>query len=363
MFYCLRRDRLVVLLSRLFLVTAAALVGCASTPTHRAPITDTTAAGDRAKSVSATASRQAPADHVIARNNRFVIYVPAANETFTSIAGRILDDPARAWVIADFNDISEPKAGQPLVVPLQSSNPTGVFPNGYQTVPILCYHRFGSDEGKMVVSPKAFAQQMEFLKQNGFRPVRLTDLSGFLQGKRALPKRAVVITMDDGYASMYQHAYPVLKQYAFPTTVFVYTDFIGAKDALTWGQMQEMVASGLVDVQAHSKTHSSLAVRLPGESDARYRQRMDTETATPREVLQHKLHVQISSFAYPYGDTNNIVMEQLVRADYKMALTVDPGGNAFFTPSLLLRRTMILGDQDLDSFKARLQVFTTVDLR
>ncbi|MEO8626977.1 MAG: polysaccharide deacetylase family protein [Betaproteobacteria bacterium] len=267
-------------------------------------------------------------------------------------------------MIAEFNDISEPRPGQPLVVPLQSINPTGVFANGYQTVPILCYHRFGADEGKMVVSPKAFAQQMEFLKRNGYRPVRLADLAGFLQGNQALPKRAVVLTMDDGYASMYHHAYPVLKQYGFPATVFVYTDFIGARDALTWDQMREMVTSGLVDIQAHSKTHSSLTVRSQGETEAHYRQRVNAEATTPREILQHKLRVKISAFAYPYGDTSGAVMEQLARANYKMALTVDVGGNPFFTPPLLLRRTMILGDQDdLESFKARLQVFSSVDLR
>lgn len=299
---------------------------------------------------------------VIARNDRFLIYLPAAGDTFASIANQFLGGEDRGWMITDFNETAEVRPGQPLVVPLQSLNPTGVNPNGYQTIPILCYHRFGSEEGKMVLSPAAFAQQMEYLQRNGYRVLRLSDLYAFLGGTRQLPARAVVLTIDDGYNSMYHQAYPILKRYGFPATVFVYTDFIGARDALTWDQMKEMVASGLIDVQAHSKTHTNLTLRQPGEADNRYRERLGTEAATPQEIIQRKLHVNVSSYAYPYGDANGIMIEQLAKSNYRMALTVDPGGNPFFTPPLLLRRTMILGDQDLETFKAQLQVFKTVDL-
>src|SRR5262249_196394 len=188
-------------------------------------------------------------------------------------------------------------------------------------------------------------------------------LASFLRGKRQLPAKAVVLTIDDGYNSMYFHAYPILKRYGFPATIFVYTDFIGARDSLTWEQMKEMTASGLIDVEAHSKSHSNLTLRMSGEGDNRYRERLALESAAPREVLERKLHVNVSSYAYPYGDANPMIIEQLTRANYKMALTVDPGGNAFFTPPLLLRRTMVLGDEDLETFKAQLQVFTAADLR
>jgi peptidoglycan/xylan/chitin deacetylase (PgdA/CDA1 family) len=171
-----------------------------------------------------------------------------------------------------------------------------------------------------------------------------------------------VLSIDDGYNSMYHHAYPILKHYGFPATVFVYTDFVGARDALSWDQMKEMVASGLIDIEAHSKSHTNLALRMPGETESKYRERLINEAATPRDVLKRKLNARVSSYAYPYGDANPAVLEQLAKADYQLGLTVDPGGNAFFTPPLLLRRTMVLGDQDLDAFKAHLQVFMTADL-
>src|SRR6185369_9796043 len=107
---------------------------------------------------------------------------------------------------------------------------------------------------------------------NGYKVLALKDLPAFLQGERALPAKTVVLTFDDGYESVYRHAFPVLRKHGFTATVFVYTDFVGAGDALTWSQIQEMHASGLVDIQAHSKTHVNLLERLPDETEARYRQ-------------------------------------------------------------------------------------------
>lgn len=286
-----------------------------------------------------------------------MIYSPGQGESLRSIAGEFLGDAERSWEIAEFNGAGTARPGEPLVVPLQPRNPLGVFRDGYQTVPILAYHRFGHKDGQMVVTPEAFAAQLDYLAKNDYRVVRLSELAEFLAGKRQLPRRSVVITMDDGYASAYVYAFPLLKKYQFPATVFLYTDFVGAKDALTWEQMKEMVGSGLIDVQAHSKTHANLADRFPGESEEAYRKRLDTEVRVPQQVLETKLDAPVWSFAYPYGDANPVVVDRLSKADYRLALTVNPGGNAFFAHPLMLQRTMIFGDLGLEEFKSKLQVY------
>jgi peptidoglycan/xylan/chitin deacetylase (PgdA/CDA1 family) len=300
---------------------------------------------------------------VIARDTRFVVYNPRAGDTLRSLARDYLGDADRFWVIADFNGVAAAEPDQALVIPLQARNSVRVFSSGYQIVPILAYHRFGQQASKMEVAVGEFAAQLQYLAENDYRVVRLRDVEDFLAGKGALPHKAVVITMDDGYASTYKYAFPLLKEHGFPATVFVYTDFIGAKDALTWAQMREMVASGLIDIQAHSKTHANLAYRLPGESDERYRERMDAEARVPRATLERMLPVSVDMFAYPYGDASEVLIERLRKREYRLAVTVNPGGNPFFADPLLLRRSMILGDQDLDAFKAKLQVFREVDLR
>jgi peptidoglycan/xylan/chitin deacetylase (PgdA/CDA1 family) len=102
---------------------------------------------------------------------------------------------------------------------------------------------------------------------------------------------------------------------------------------------------------------------LPGESERSYRARLDKELTAGRDLLKRNLGVTVSMFAYPYGDTNAAVVERVEKADYRLAVTVNPGGNPFFASPLLLQRTMIFGDHDIEAFKARLQTFREVDLR
>jgi peptidoglycan/xylan/chitin deacetylase (PgdA/CDA1 family) len=303
------------------------------------------------------------AGDVLGRSERLLIYLPRSGDQQEAIAQRFLGDASRHWQIAEANGTPKAEAGQPLIVPLRPLNPTGVRTSDLQTVPILCYHRFGGSGTRMVVSPNGFAAQLDWLARNQYTVLRLSQLSDFLAGKQALPARSVIITIDDGYESVYRHAYPLLKKHGFPATLFVYTDFVGIGDGLNWAQLQEMAGSGLIDIQAHSKTHRNLTERNPGETDERYRAAIETELRAPRELLEKRLsaaQVQVRQFAYPFGDANEVVLDTMARQQYQIGVTVNPGGNAFFAHPLMLRRTMIFGDTDLEGFKARLQTSRSV---
>jgi peptidoglycan/xylan/chitin deacetylase (PgdA/CDA1 family) len=124
--------------------------------------------------------------------------------------------------------------------------------------------------------------------------------------------------------------------------------------------LQEMARSGLVDIQAHSKTHRNLTDRGAKENDTVYRQNIDAELRAPRQALERKLAplgLRVRYFAYPYGNANEWVLDAMRRNDYEFGATVYPGGNPFFAHPLMLRRTMIFGDHSLDDFKARLQTY------
>ncbi len=330
---------------------AALLASCASAPEAPPPT-----ARQAPSSPSFITPDNALKPGILGRNDRFIVYQPRAGESLKSIAAQLLGNEDRDWTIADANGVSTVQAGQPLIVPLKPLNPGGVVEDRYQTIPILCYHRFGGATSKMSISADKFAAQLDWLARNDYRVIRLSRLVGFLQGREALPQRSVVITIDDGYESTYRHALPALRKHNFPATLFAYSDFIGAGAALSWQQMQELANSGLIDIQAHSKSHRNLIERGAGEDDARYRQNIENEVKTPRDVLEKRLSVQVQQYAYPFGDANDIVLDALTRNHYQLAATVNPGGNPFFAQPLMLRRTMIFGDYDLDTFKAKLQI-------
>lgn len=340
---------------------AAALAGCGSRGTP-APDPDDPAPPPAARlPESARQPWPQAAGEVLGRSERLLVYLPRAGDQQEAIAQRFLGDASKHWQIAEANGSPKAEAGQPLIVPLLPLNPTGVRASDLQTVPILCYHRFGGGGSRMVVSPNGFGAQLDWLARNNYTVLRLSQLSDFLAGKQPLPARSVVITIDDGYESVYRHAFPLLKKHGFPATLFVYTDFVGIGDGLSWAQLQDMAGSGLVDIQAHSKTHRNLTERTPGETDERYRAAIETELRAPREALEKRLAgVQVRQFAYPFGDANEVVLDAMARQNYQIGVTVNPGGNPFFAHPLMLRRTMIFGDTDLEGFKARLQTSRSV---
>ena len=320
------------------LAAVLALMGCA-TPTPPAP---------------------APRDTgpVLARDRDFVIVRAQKGDNLQSLAQDYLGDKQKAWWIAEFNGTDQVRPGEDVVIPARPPNPLGVYANGLQTIPVLCYHRFGNNRGKLTVTPAAFEAQMEYLARNGYQVVPMSRLTGFLEGTEPLPRKAVVITIDDGYRSTFEIAYPILKKYGLPATVYLYTDFVGAADAMTWAQMQDMLRSGLIEIQPHSKTHSNLTFRLAGESDAKYRERIRREVEVPIGAIQERLASATTSYAYPYGDVNEIVTDQLAHNGVRLGVTVTPGGNPFYSSPLMLRRTMVFGNEDLEAFKSKLATFT-----
>jgi len=227
---------------------------------------------------------------VVGESDDFIVVVATHDgETAEALARTHLRDPAKAWMIEDFNGAREFKSGKRVVIPKRPWNLAGVDPTGYQLVPILVYHNLGAQSsGRLVLGVQAFAEQMNYLKREGYRVVSLAEFVEWLRLKRQLPRKSVVLTFDDGYQSFREYAYPVLKKLGFPATLFVYTDYVGAsRNALSWEQLKGLAAEGF-DVQAHSKTHGDLR-RAPGETDAQYAKRMQAELAEPPRLFQRQL--------------------------------------------------------------------------
>jgi len=299
---------------------------------------------------------------VLGQNEHYLVLVAGEGETPKSLAADYLGDLQQDWRIEDANGRATIEAGQQVVIPLTSSNLTGVFDDGYQTIPILSYHRFGAGKGRLSLTKRKFEEQMEYLQRNGFRVIPLKQLLAFLRGEVAIPRRSVVLTIDDGYRSVYDLAYPVLKKYKFPATIFIYSDYIG-NGGLNWRKMAEMEASGLISFQAHSKTHDNLTVRLASESMDDYKKRLINEVRMPAQLLSKRLKNSQLSFAYPFGAVNQQVVDELQRSGYEVGVTVDRGANPFFTYPYALRRAMIYEKDGMTEFEQTLRVFEPRNLK
>lgn len=299
---------------------------------------------------------------ILGEDSNFVVVTAGAGETYPKLAKRFLGGASQAWRIEDANDGVTLRAGMNVVVPKNDFNRIGVYPDGYQVVPILSYHRFGEGRGKLSVSRKQFTEQLQVLRRGGYRPVSLRDAAAFLRAEKALPKKAVVLTIDDGYQSVYEIAFPVLREFGYPATVFIYTDYIG-NGGLTWQQMKEMEASGLISFQAHSKTHENLTVKSSAETFSDYKARLAKEVLVPGQVLGRRMSEPVFGYAYPFGAVNRVVVDELQEKGYEIAATVRRGANPFYTFPYGLHRTMIYQAGDIQEFERALTTFEARDLR
>jgi peptidoglycan/xylan/chitin deacetylase (PgdA/CDA1 family) len=302
---------------------------------------------------------------VVGESDDFIVVVAARDgETAEALARTHLGDPAKAWMIEDFNGGARTfKAGKRVVIPKRPWNVAGVDPTGYQLVPILVYHNLGPrSKGRLVLSADAFAEQMRYLKREGYRVVSLTEFVEWLQLKRQLPRKSVVLTFDDGYQSFREYAYPVLKKLGFPATLFVYTDYVGTgRNALTWEQLKSLAAEGF-DVQAHSKTHGDLR-RAAGETDAQYAKRMQDELADPPRLFQRQMGRAVQFLAYPYGRVDDDLLARVREQGYVAAFTVRRESNPSFVRPLQISRSQVYSEMTLEQFARNLNLFHQENLR
>lgn len=302
----------------------------------------------------------------IASNDDFIVFQTGNNDTYRSLAAEFLGGEQYAEILERYNPETTIKLGSFIAIPKRAINPSSVFSDGYQRIPVLCYHQFTEDSetnSKMVVTRTEFENQMNYLASNGYQVLSLDELGKFLNGEKELPIKSVVITIDDGYKSYLNVAYPILKKFNFPSTMFVYPEFIGAGRALKWRDVEYLNEAPLVDIQSHSKTHDSLS-RLPGgESNEDYLLRLKTEVEGAEKILSSRTGHSINYFAYPYGNSSVEIVELLEQNDYELAVTVHKGSNPAFSAPFLLHRTMIYGGDTLDTFKKSLDTFKEMTLK
>jgi peptidoglycan/xylan/chitin deacetylase (PgdA/CDA1 family) len=299
----------------------------------------------------------------IFQSQDYIVYMVEKKENSTTLAQTLLGDAAKAWLIEDNNPAGSFKRGQAVVIPLKEENIGGLYEDGIQIVPILCYHRFGKTcKSNLCIPERTFSKQLEYLKNNGYHTIHLSDLMEFLNYKTAIPSKSVIITLDDGYRSIYEFAYPLLKRYGYTATLFIYTDFIEASgNALTWHQLRKLKAAGF-EIGSHSISHADLTKKLPYENDQTYWSRITKEFINSKAIIDRELNQDTQFFAYPYGNYNQRILDLFPKSGYRLGLTIRNGGNSFFANPLTLKRSQIL-EENMEYFVDRIQIIQPISLR
>ncbi len=220
-------------------------------------------------------------------------------------------------------------------------------------LPVLLYHHVGPPQPgthrSLTVSPVRFERQIRWLARRGFHGISPADWLRWRKEGKGLPDKPVLITFDDGYADLAEHALPVIRHCGFRAAIFVVSGQIGGTNA--WDEARGSGTHRLlsadqilywsrlgIEFGAHSRTHPDLTTLSPSE--------LQEEVVGAKGDLERLLKAPVSSFAYPFGFHNEEVVD-CVRDTFDLAFSIEPrerGINHLLTDPHLLQRTMVQPD-------------------
>jgi peptidoglycan/xylan/chitin deacetylase (PgdA/CDA1 family) len=219
-------------------------------------------------------------------------------------------------------------------------------------IPVLMYHRVGDAhngcERKYCVSPQRFAEHMQILASAGWQAVTIDNFFAWLGGTVELPEQSFLLTFDDGFLGVHEHAAPVLTALGWPATVFLVSQLIGQRDAwcethntsgatyplMDMSHIRELRARGF-GFHSHTRSHADL---LTLNDSA-----LHDQLAGARDDLQTLLGVAVDYLAYPYGRYNDRVLRAAQAAGYRAAFSVQSGFNRRDVDRFRLRRLDVFG--------------------
>jgi peptidoglycan/xylan/chitin deacetylase (PgdA/CDA1 family) len=221
----------------------------------------------------------------------------------------------------------------------------GELPRGH--VPVFVFHS---------LDPAAFGGKLEHLARNGYVTLSTSEYRDVIEGRTPPPQRAVLLTIDDGRASVYSVGYPLLRRHGMKATVFLVPSRVTeasarplAEDAaldapepnegfLSWAEVERLAGTGLFDFQSHTLNHARVHVapEIVGFVTPQSRHgyaALDIprihEGRTDLEPDQIPLGTPILRFAPRMSDTARFY-EEIASREPIVAAVADGGGEAFF---------------------------------
>ena len=229
-------------------------------------------------------------------------------------------EPAPAPVsISQPGEIAKSSGAEPTPPP---ARPVSVHVDKTAQVVVLCYHRVeGSAGGTLSISPELFEQHLTRLRDRGIQVISMQDFLAWRRNEKSIPPRSALITVDDGYVSGFDVARPILKKYGYPWTCFIYTKFIGSGGkSISWEQLATLRDEG-VEIGCHTVSHLNLR-ETRGKPPEAYEAWLRDEIIGSKHLLEKKLAIKCTVFAYPEGRFSPKVLDVVKEAGYEASFTV-----------------------------------------
>jgi len=179
------------------------------------------------------------------------------------------------------------------------------------------------DWGATRVTPSQFERQIEFALERGFTFYTLTEA---IFNNKLDDSRSIALTFDDGYQSIFQYAFPILKKYNIRATVFVMPYYVGQYNTwdvnigwlrfahLDWKEIKTLADHGW-EIGSHSLNHHDLT-RLAAED-------LKRELELSKLILEQQLQNAVTAFSFPFGNANQNVVKEVMAVGYRAATVMN----------------------------------------
>jgi peptidoglycan/xylan/chitin deacetylase (PgdA/CDA1 family) len=209
----------------------------------------------------------------------------------------------------------------------------------------------------MTVTVSLFESHVKYLQNNGYQIIPLRQLVEFrLNDEPALPRRAAVITADDGHRSVYSQLLPLARKYSLPVTLFIYPSAISNADyAMTWEQLSVLQQTGLFDLQSHSYWHPNFKQEKRRLGPHEYEQFVYRQLKDSKNTLESRLAGKVNLLAWPFGIFDDELMKWATAAGYIAGFTLGGRHATARDPMLAVPRYLVTQAVGMEAFADLIQ--------
>jgi peptidoglycan/xylan/chitin deacetylase (PgdA/CDA1 family) len=252
--------------------------------------------------------------------------------------------------VVEISDEMETAPTEPEAVPPLDPAIPELKVNKAAQVAILCYHDFVTTKAasQMRIQTDHFRKQMQAIKDARLPVISLTDFIKWRRGEKDIPDSAVMITIDDGYSSVYTDALPILKEFGYPFAVFLYKQYVnGGGRALTTPMIKEILANR-GEVGSHSVSHPFNIARPGNRTPEEYEAFLVRELRDSKQFLEDLLMLPVATYAHPGGTYTQHILELGTSFGYEFMFSVNPAKATWESQPGLIPRYVVLGNDPQD---------------
>jgi len=229
-------------------------------------------------------------------------------------------------------------------------------------IPVLIYHEIATDgrqPGETVISLDRFEEQMRYLASEGYQTLSMDELLAVMQRRRPMPRKAVVLTFDDGWKNVL-NAVPILQRQRMKASFWIITGAGIGDDNLEWSDIERLAGNPLFQVESHTVSHpwdahDNLVSWMTGKIAGKDAASVRAELANSKATLEARIGRPVDYLAWPVGWYTEEMVRLARDVGYRAVLTAEDGANSPGDDVFHIKRVFVDGACDMASFRRLLR--------